>query len=277
MTRAILIGDNREVGRGTGKIRTVNDKSILIGFGLGTKKGIRHIGELFAVNGSAYINHTTPFSAVERPDLGEKLKIGETSGPPLPPGELLTPYVFYVPMGSRPDEVIYTENSAISGIYAHILAQSSGAQYAVATMGEFAELHWHAFRRPPIYLEPGANPDGSLKPEYLDESRWKGVSGIACGFLQRKNIRPGEHKIVYKGQDHTHFLQLQGTVLDDLLSNETDVPSVRPSISFEKILQNLRVHPGRQNPVHLYPRSRIRRALVAIFELAEVQEKDGER
>ena len=272
MTSAILVGDNREVGRGLETTRTVNERAMLAGLGLGTKAGAGHLGELVAVNGHACINHTTPFSAAERPDLGEALKLGQAPCPELPPGAFLSTYVFYVPTGSQPDEGRVAQNAALSTVYSDFLAERQGAHYAAVTVGEFEEARWHAFRRPPIYHESGSNRDGTLKPEYLTEGRWTNVWGLAVGFLQRKQVRPGEHKIVFTGQDHTHFLRLKDFPSPAHLPGQGTLDSAASGIFLEQIFRALEPHPDPPNPVHLYAQSRVRHAVLIIFNLAEVRE-----
>jgi hypothetical protein len=267
--RATLVGDNREVGRGTRQLQSFDEASALLGFGLGTKLGIEHLGELLAVNGVAYINHTAPFSKFDRPDLAERLPPGTIQGPPTSSGLVLTSYVFFLPRGSRPDQARCVEDSRLSDVYVRLLAERSGAQFAVATASEFEEVTWHAFQRPPIYGESVLEANGSLKPEYLQEGRWHNVLGLTFGFVQRQVIHPGEHRIVSKGQDHTHFLRLEATVLEELIGDCRKVVSADPPVTLQRIFHALRPCRGRQNPVHIYPNSRIRRAVLMIFELEE--------
>jgi hypothetical protein len=272
MTSAVLVGDNREVGRGLGTTRTVNESAMLVGLGLGTKAGVGHLGELVAVNRRAYINHTTPFSAAERPDLGEAVKLGQAPCPELVAGAFLSTYVFYVPVGSQPDEGLVVQDAAVSTVYSEFLAKRQGAQYAVVTVGEFEDAHWHAFHRPPIYHESGSNRDGTLKPEYLAEGRWTNVFGIAVGFLQRRHVRPGEHKILFTGQDHTHFLRLQDSPSLERFPGQGTIDSAASWIFLEEIFQALQAHPDPPNPVHLYAQSRLRRAVLISFNLTEIFE-----
>ena len=272
MTSAVLVGDNREVGRGLGVTRMVIESGMLVGLGLGTKAGVGRLGELVAVNGCAYINHTTPFSAADRPDLGEAVKRGQAPCPELPSGAFLSSYVFYVPVGAKPDEGLFVQDAALNAVYGDFLAKRQGAQYAVITVGEFEEARWHAFHRPPIYHEPGSNPDGTLKPEYLKEGRWANVSGIAVGFLQRKHVHPGEHRIVYTGQDHTHFLRMQNAPPLEHGRGHGTLDSAASSIFLQRISQELQPHTDPINPVHLYPQSRVRRAILVSFNLDEILE-----
>jgi hypothetical protein len=245
---------------------------MLVGLGLGTKAGVGRLGELVAVNRHAYINHTTPFSAADRPDLGEAVKLGQAPCPELVPGAFLSTYVFYVPAGSRPDEGLVVQDAALSTVYGDFLAKRQGAQFAVITVGEFEEARWHAFHRPPIYHESGSNRNGTLKPEYLTEGRWMNIFGIAVGFLQRKHVRPGEHRIVYTGQDHTHFLRLQNAPPLEHLPGEGTLDSAASWIFLERIFQELEPHPDPTNPVHLYPQSRVRRAVLMSFNLDGILE-----
>lgn len=272
MTSAVLVGDNREVGRGLGITRMVNESAMLVGLGLGTKAGVGHLGELVAVNRRVYINHTTPFSAAERPDLGEAVKLGQALCPEMVAGAFLSTYVFYVPVGSQPDEGLIVQDAAMSTIYSDFLAKRQSAQYAVVTVGEFEEVHWHAFHRPPIYHESGSNPNGTLKPEYLVEGRWTNALGIAVGFLQRQRVHPGAHKIVFTGQDHTHFLRLQDSLSLERFPGQATIDSAASRIFLEETFQALQKHPDPPNPVHLYAQSRVRRAVLISFKLAEIFE-----
>lgn len=268
MARGVLIGDNREVGRGAGKAQVVEESRILLGFGLGTKQGLARLGELFAANSRAYINHTRPFSPLERPDLTHRAEAMEAASPGQA-GRLLTSYIFYIPAGSTLDATRHFENISLAEAYDLILSEFRGSQCAVVTVGEFSSVHWHAFQRPPIYGEPGAHPDGSLKPEYLLEGDWKNTLAISFGYVHRTINLPGEHSIVYTGRDHTHLLRLEAARLEEVLGAEWSSATARP-FPLQERLGSLRPYPERQNPVHVYPRSRVRRAVAGIFELEEV-------
>jgi hypothetical protein len=266
MTKAILVGDNRKVGRGLAEPVVARESAMLFALGLGSKKGLGNLGELAAANGVAYVNHTTPFSVEERPDLAGRAV--ETGGPPLSPGAVLSTYVAYIPVGAQPDASDYAVTSTLTEIYDRLSLDPKRKQYFVATIGEFEEVHWHAFQRPPIYGESGSYPDGRLKPEYLKEDKWSGVWALACGYVQAETVKPGEHKIVYKGRDHSHLLRLRDDSLGDLL----DRAEAGAGVSLTQVLDRIEPHSFPGNPVHAYPTTKVRRAVVKVFDLEAVEE-----
>jgi len=239
-----------------------NLSDVMLSLGAGAVNGSNRTGEVFVVDGVAYLKPSDTSTAYALEFFN---------------GSLETPFAFGLEKGELPYFIAYVFSYNNSGttldeVYER-MSQYISRTFLVYGVGEFSEMQTTALKKPPLYGEPISSPENTNEYFHPVGNR-SNIVGIFFGAVNN-DVKPAEFnydlsledRIFYRNyadkscavvRSHTHVLVTNATTFDEM-----DFVSLGQLINTTRYFRV-------EDVGHLLTQSRVKVAVIGFYRISNV-------